>query len=849
MQDRLAGAVFSRWGTQTDFGINAGHNRGNIGKDRFAEGFLERMKPAFFARNSLKVLIIIAFLMPIMWVGTRRSLMSNSNDVKSWLPTQYEETTTFKWYRQRFESDMFVLVSWEGCTLDSPALELMARKLLPPDEDPTSRVPPFRFFTNAVTGTRLRNMLIEEQRLTPEEATERLKGFVIGPDGKQTCLVLTVNPDGEAIWNAEKAQGKHGRKKFLHAVVEKVYEVAETECAIAPDQLHMGGPPVDNVAIDTEGEKSLFQLAGVCGVVGLFISWWCLRSVGLTVMVFTTGIFSAGLSLAAVYFTGSTMNAILLTMPSLVYVTAISGAIHLANYYRDAANQHGSVEGAADRAVRRAGLPLFLATSTTAIGLVSLGVSELVPIRMFGIYSALGVMISLIVCCFYLPAALQTWPIKNINQEGLHAYDPGLSPKWRGVGDWIIRRNGVVIVTCLTLMCVGLYGVSYVETSVKLMRLFSPKAQILHDYAWLEDHLGPLVPMEVVIRVDKDKCNLDILDQLRLVEDVRRTIKAMPEVGSTLAAPTFTRSLPARPGMIERRTWITLLNRSREDLSDYLCSEENEELWRVSARVGALNDLDYGEFIYDIRRQVEPVLADYRARGVEGVSAVYTGLVPLIYKAQRSMLDGLLLGFVGDLTLIGIAIIFLMRDWSAGVLLAIPSLFPLALVFGYMGMNGIVIDAGTVMVPAVALGVTIDDAIHFMIFCRQGQKRGMSRGQSIMYAYEDCARAIYQSWGVIGLGLSAFMLSGFTPTQRFGAMMLAMLTISSIGNLVLLPALLASPLGHFFWKSGLREIRKEQAREAGDRAEEKRPAAAHGEREDAPHLRPAGRAARQPVVS
>ncbi len=207
------------------------------------------------------------------------------------------------------------------------------------------------------------------------------------------------------------------------------------------------------------------------------------------------------------------------------------------------------------------------------------------------------------------------------------------------------------------------------------------------------------------------------------------------------------------------------------------------------------------------------------------------------------------MGFVGDLTLIGIAIIFLMRDWSAGILLAIPSLFPLALVFGYMGLNGIVIDAGTVMVPAVALGVTIDDAIHFMIFCRQGQKRGMSRGQSIMYAYEECARAIYQSWGVIGLGLSAFMLSGFTPTQRFGAMMLAMLTISSIGNLVVLPALLASPLGHFFWKSGLREIRKEQARAAGDRAEEKRPAAAHGEREDAPHLRPAGRAARQPVVS
>ncbi len=804
------------------------------------------MKPAFFARNSLRVLTIIAFLMPIMFMGTRRSLLSNSNDVKSWLPAQYEETHTFRWYRERFESDMFVLVSWEGCTLESEALELLARKLVPPAEEPTSRVEPLRFFTEAVTGTRLRNMLVEEQQLTVEQATERLKGFVIGPDGKQTCLVLTVNPQGEAIWDAERAQGKHGRQKFLHAVVDHIYEVAETDCAISRDQLRMGGPPIDNVAIDTEGEKSLFQLAGVCAVVGLFMSWWCLRSFGLTAMVFTTGIFSAGLSLAAVYVTGSKMNAILLTMPSLVFVAATSGAIHLANYYRDAVKQHG-VAGAADRAVRSAWLPLFLATGTTAIGLVSLAISELVPIRMFGIYSAIGVMISLIVLCFYLPAALETWPIKNINREDAHAFDPGLSPRWGHVGRFIIRRNGWMIAACMTLMAVGAYGVSQVETSVKLMRYFSGNAPIIADYAWLEEHLGLLVPMEVVIRVDKTKCQLDLLDQMRLVKDVQRTIGAMPEVGSALAAPTFARNLPSRPRLLERRAWITVLDRHREDLSDYLHSEKTEELWRVSARVGALTDLDYGEFIHDIRRQVDPVLAEYRARGIDGVSVVYTGLVPLIYKAQRSMLDGLILGFVGDLILIGIAIICLMRDWSAGILLAIPSVFPMAIVFGTMGLAGIVVDVGTVLVPAVALGVTVDDAIHFMIWCRHGQEKGMSRGESIMFAYEDCARAVYQSWGVIGLGLSAFMFSGFTPTQRFGVLMPAMLTVSSIGNLVLLPALLASPLGNFFWKSGQRVIRKKQAAALADPADQARPAVRDA-REDLSHPQPASHSGGQSAV-
>jgi hypothetical protein len=60
---------------------------------------------------------------------------------------------------------------------------------------------------------------------------------------------------------------------------------------------------------------------------------------------------------------------------------------------------------------------------------------------------------------------------------------------------------------------------------------------------------------------------------------------------------------------------------------------------------------------------------------------------------------------------------------------------------------------------------------------------------------------MYQSWGVIGLGLSVFAVSDFTPTRRFGLMMIALLSIGLFVNLVLLPALLAGPLGEFLARS------------------------------------------------
>jgi predicted RND superfamily exporter protein len=787
------------------------------------------MKPSFFSRNSLRILMIVAFLCPFMFMGARQALRSNKNNVGSWLPAHCAETANFKWYRERFESDMFVLVSWDGCTLDDPRLGLLAAKLVPPP-DPNQHPlnAPIEFFKSVRTGKQLLDELVEKQGLTEEEAIQRLKGFVIGKDGRQTCLVLTVRQETEERWDALREKLRFwwskpapdapplgpasGSEKFLHAVVNRVATVATEECMISPQELHMGGPPVDNAAIDMEGEKSLLRLAGVSALVGLIMSWWCLRSWGLTLMVFSAALFTAGLSLLVVHYSGAQMNAILLTMPSLVYVAAVSGAIHLANYYRDTVRENG-FDGAPDRAVGNAWLPLALATGTTAIGLASMMITNLVPIRMFGLYSAIGVVISFFVVCFYVPSVMHYFPLKNIVAPESRRFDPGLSPKWRHVGEFIIRHNGFVTAACLTLMAVGVYGVTKTESSVKLMRLFSGEARILADYKWLEDRLGPLVPMEVVVRIDTTKCDLDLLDRMKLVAQVAQSMRGLEDVGSTLAAPTFARTLPSRPNFIERQAWKTQLEEHRPALREYLCTEGDEELWRVSARVAALTNLDYGDFVKDIEKSVEPVLTAYRAEGYEGISATYTGLVPLIYQAQSSMLDGLILNFVGDLILIGLAIILLLRNFSAGFLLALPSLFPMAIVFGAMGMMGIVVDVGTVMVPAVALGVTIDDAIHFMLWCRHGEERGLNKRESIMFAYKDCARAIYQSWGVIGLGLFSFALSTFTPTQRFGYMMLLMLTASSIGNLVMLPAILAGPLGRYFWLGDKAKKRKHAAEE------------------------------------
>ena len=227
----------------------------------------------------------------------------------------------------------------------------------------------------------------------------------------------------------------------------------------------------------------------------------------------------------------------------------------------------------------------------------------------------------------------------------------------------------------------------------------------------------------------------------------------------------------------------------------YLFSSEQEEVWRISVRVTAGEDLDYGTFQHQLRAQVEPILEREQAEGVQGLSAVYTGAVPIIYKARRNLLDGLILGFGTDVLLVVVSIVVLMRNWSSGMLLFLTSVFPMTIVFGIMGWCEWVVDIGSVMAPCVALGVTIDDAIHFLLWFGRGISRGLSQPNALALAYAGCGRAMVQSWGVIGIGLSVFALSEFIPTFRFGVLTIALLTAALACNLIFLPALLAGSLG------------------------------------------------------
>jgi predicted RND superfamily exporter protein len=759
------------------------------------------MQRPFFATIGKPILIIVAVLFPLTVWGAYLALRTNRNDVKEWLPETFEATRDYQEFQRHFGDEAFVLVSWDGCTLDDPRLAELAHLLLEP---PGPHAP--HYFAKAVTGASVLDRLIEAPtNLDLDVALARLKGTLIGPDGRQSCLILTLSDLG---------------RENLRKALDQIYSLAQEHLDLSRQEIRMGGPPVDNVAIDLEGERMLLRLMVLSGVIGLSLAWWYLRDVRLTAMVLVGGIYSAALCLALVYVLGGTMNSILLTMPSVVYTTGLAAAMHIVNYYRHGRDTEG-LENAAGRALRDSWIPCSLSAGTTALGLISLCISDLVPIRNFGFYTALGVAVTLCFMFLYLPSALQLWPPKS--DKGSREYSNAVHlRRMHAVGTYLIARRRLIWVAFVVALVACGSGLYRARTTINLMSLFSPDAEIIHSYSWLESHLGPLVPMEVVVRFDTETNDLTLLERMRIVENIQRATHAIPAVGGTMSAATFAPELSFKPAgglrgaLLSPSSYRTVLNKRltahRGDFIDegYLAddSQQHQELWRISLRVAALADIDYGAFIDRIRGAAEPVLEKERRKGVKGLAGItYTGMTPVVYMAERALLNGLIESFAGAFVMIAIVMSIVLRDVRAGLLTMLPNVFPMAVVFGTMSWLGIALDIGTMMTASVAMGVCVDDTVHFCNWFRRATRQGSPRHEAAVMAYENSAGAIYQSTAIVALGLLSFAMSTFMPTRRFGILMFTLLSCGLVADLALTPSILAGPLGRYFtrgWERGQR---------------------------------------------
>ncbi|MCA9061552.1 MAG: MMPL family transporter [Planctomycetaceae bacterium] len=777
----------------------------------------ECWKAAVAARIRL-LLFYVAVALPLIVWGASQVLKSSSNSPLDWVGEEFAAKADYDSFAELFGPGDVIVVSWDGCTWDNPDLDRLLRLLRHEKYFRNGTPQPWLYSVASgresllqLTGKlpNARSLALAATEHVPvedrpddaaareiplETAIERLQGFLIGPDGKTTCLILTVTADG-----------LKNRSELVNTLRKAVFAAA----AVPDTELRLAGPVIDGLTVDEASQQSLARYAAPSSILIFLICWLSLRSLRAAMIVFACAGFCQGATLAVIYYCGDSLSALLIILPPLIQVLAVAGGIHLTNYYFDAQDfpDLTSVPPAVT-AFHRGWLPCVLSAGTTAMGTASLMISELTPIRLFGVYATVGVLLTAASVLALVPGFLLLFPVTrsahrlaasgNPSRPSEHARSGGM---WKRLADTLHFNNSAVLASTVGLMVLAAAGLPQITTSIRIETLFSSESRIISDYRWLEENIAPLVPIEVLVRFDSAS-ELSDRQRMKLLYDINKAIEQVSEFSATTSALTFIPPVPQMRGVPPMMKTVALnqaVSRSKTafESAGYLRHSVQGEYWRITARTSALRRLDYGQLLSEVDHAAQSKLAS-EPGAAQQVSVQTSGIMPLVHEIQGRLLQDLFWSLMSALAVITITMTLVEAGIISGLIAMVSNVFPIVCVFGVMGWWRHPMDIGSVMTASVALGIAVDDTLHFLTFFRRGLSATRDRRQAVLFAYQHCGKAMIQTSFSCGLGLLVFSLSDFVPTGRFAVLMVTLLLLALVGDLIVLPALLLSPIGRCF---------------------------------------------------
>lgn len=624
---------------------------------------------------------------------------------------------------------------------------------------------------------------------------------------------------------------------------------AAIDVGVTPDELRLGGSPVAGAELNRLVVRSVrnpdypvwmvwkYSPIILSVAISVLLAFVMLKSVRLAAIVLLVGTYCVLATVALVPATGGTMSMVLIVMPNLLMVLTMSGAIHLANYWKHAAgrrdvNDASNSETAIREAVRQARGPCSMASFTTAIGLASLLTSLLNPVRDFGCYSAVGCGISLLMVVLVVPAMLRVWPGRAGRlPEVDHTW-------WFSFGQFIVRHHKFVTTACVLVFIGCAIGLKDFKTETKVIRYFPKESRIIQDYNRLEQSLAGIVPVTVVVGFQGEGWSAsDLQTQIGAIRELEGALAKHPEISGTISLAGL---IPEPPDESASRSATLLYNRrvakairdaveGDTDETSFVArvhdslvttdrgravafelptpDEDNEislgqEIWKITCQVSIVSEMDYDTFLNEVDVIVSDALDQFAVNqqrensdAPREVSYIVTGTVPLFLRTQQAVLESLIRSFALAFGVIAIVMMFVLKGFRAGIITMLPNLLPVGVVFGAVSWFGIAVDIGTMITASVALGIAVDGTLHLITWFRERLAIGIAPDIAIAEGLTHCGPALWQTSTIVGIGMLALLGADLLLISRFGSLMAALIAAALIADLVFLPSLLAGPLG------------------------------------------------------
>jgi hypothetical protein len=591
------------------------------------------------------------------------------------------------------------------------------------------------------------------------------RGVIVSDDSKATAIMFTLLPDADNQTIAKEIKGK-------------------IENMNLPETLYFGGlPMMMNDINDLIVSDIIWLIPIVFLVIAIIlgISFKSFRGVLLPLLtagisvIWTLGIMSvAGYELTII---SNIIPVVLLAVGSAYTIHVLNSINHMALHDR---------KQALIRGVSYVIIPVILAAVTTATGFVSFVFGAyLTMIKDFGIFTAVGTFIALLLSIFFVPALISALsmyrkkkPDESTEKETVLTHKI-LIPLTK----ILFKHPKYTIATWAIILLISVIGIFQIETSVNMANYFKKDNPTRVAEEVMQKKFGGSLPIFVVFEGDMQSPEV-----LQMMIETQRFMKEGPNVDMTQSVADLIeqmndamgegKKIPDEKAKIEQ-LWFLL------DGQDVMPQLVNNDLTKgvIQSKFTSVDTKNIEAFTKKMNRFIEENQTEYCQIKLTGMPSVYDKLNSSLLNSQRNSL------------LIAIALVILivstmLRSVSKGFFAAIPVVATIIVLLGIMGITGIPLDIATVLVGSIALGIGIDYSIHIITgFNNHLQETGDAE-KAIESVILLSGKAIIINVVSVLAGFLVLLFSQIVPLQNFGLLIGISMIGSGFSALSLLPAIL-----------------------------------------------------------
>lgn len=585
------------------------------------------------------------------------------------------------------------------------------------------------------------------------------------------------------------------RIPLIYSIEEKVNNFQKSNNC----KVHISGLPYIRTVTTKMGkdEITLFMVLSI--LIATLILYFFFRSFKVIIFPLIIVVMSVAWAFGSIALLGYELTMLTGVIPPLIVVICVENCVFLLNKYHAEYIEHGDKKRALAETILRIGNANFLTNATTAAGFAAFLITGNQTLTEFGVVASINILTTYIMTLVLIPVFFSFLPAPTPNQTK-HLSLGYINKLINGIIQIVETKKVWIYSFAITLFCVGLFGMAQLETSGNVVDEVPKDAKMYTDLLALEKHFNGVMPLEIMIDTKKPRGAMK-LSTLKRIEKLQLVLATYPELSKPISLAQAVKTgkqafyggnpaFYAMPNSNELAFMVKYLpNGIGEGESNPAKGfiDDSQQVTRISVQMANIGTKEIRKIKEDLIPKIDKIFPPDR------YTVTLTGTSLVFLEGTNYLTKNLYQSLLLALAIICALMAFLFSSFRMIIISLIPNLLPLIMTAGMMGYIGIPIKPSTILIFSVALGISVDNAIHFLSRYRlQLILNNWKIGKSVIRALRETGYSMVYSSVVLFFGFGIFAFSSFGGTKAMGYLVAFTLLMAMLSNLFLLPSMLLS---------------------------------------------------------